>query len=142
MRRAVTAVLTAAAISIPYTGLAAAATKPKPKVKTVKTVTTKTYAGPAYDADRWGTVQVTVKITTTTLTTGTKKKVTKRLSDVISTYEVHTGRSQFIMEQALPMLKTEALQAQSARVQMIGNATYTSEAFAQSLQAALAQAGM
>jgi uncharacterized protein with FMN-binding domain len=135
VRRAVTAVLSAAVIALPA-GQAVAAAKPK----TVKKVTTKSYTGAAYDADRWGTVQVTVVLQTTTLTTGTKKKVTRKISDVKSTYVVHTSRSQYIMEQALPMLKQEALTAQSAKVQMIGNATYTSEAFAQSLQAALSHA--
>lgn len=38
---------------------------------------------------------------------------------------------------AMPYLKTEAIQAQSARVNIISGATLTSEAFAQSLQSAL-----
>ena len=132
MRRALTVLVSAAVLALPA-GQAAATTKPK----TVKKVVTKSYTGPAAQADRWGTVQVTVVVRTTTVTTGTKKKVTRKLTDVKSTYSVHTDRSQYIMEQALPYLKQEALTAQSANVQMISNATYTSEAFAQSLQAAL-----
>jgi uncharacterized protein with FMN-binding domain len=138
VRRALTAVVSAAVLALPYAAVADAATKPRPKVRTVRTVTSKTYVGPAYDADRWGTVTVTAIVRRTTVKTGTKKQVTRRLVDVRGAYEVHTDRSQYIMEQAIPMLKQEVLTAQSVNVNMIGNATYTSEAFLQSLQAALA----
>ncbi|TMK53912.1 MAG: FMN-binding protein, partial [Actinobacteria bacterium] len=37
---------------------------------------------------------------------------------------------------------SEALAAQSAQIDTVSGATYTSDAYAQSLQAALAQAGM
>jgi uncharacterized protein with FMN-binding domain len=39
-----------------------------------------------------------------------------------------------------PMLRSEALAAQSAQIDLISGATYTSDAYAQSLQAALDQA--
>ena len=39
------------------------------------------------------------------------------------------------------MLRTEALQAQSAEINVVSGATYTSEGFASSLQAAIRQAG-
>ncbi len=45
-----------------------------------------------------------------------------------------------INQQAMPYLKQEAIQAQSAQVQIVSGATFTSEAFQQSLAAALAQA--
>ncbi|HVO43459.1 MAG TPA: FMN-binding protein [Aggregatilineales bacterium] len=48
--------------------------------------------------------------------------------------------SQFINSQAMPYLKSEAIQAQNAQVDIISGATLTSEAFAQSLQTALDQA--
>jgi len=51
------------------------------------------------------------------------------------------GRSVQISNQADPMLRSEVLQAQSANVSMIGGATYTSEGYLMSLQAALDQAG-
>ncbi|WP_250545349.1 FMN-binding protein [Paenarthrobacter sp. DKR-5] len=47
------------------------------------------------------------------------------------------GRSQMISSQAAPMLRSEVLQAQSANVQSIGGATYTSEGYLTSLQSAL-----
>ena len=56
------------------------------------------------------------------------------------TYPDHTGRSLYINQTALPYLDREALEAQSANVQMISGVTYSSEAFASSLQGALAQA--
>ena len=49
-------------------------------------------------------------------------------------------RSQFISEQAAPILRQEVLDAQSASIDTLSGATYTSEAYAQSLQAALDQA--
>ncbi len=49
--------------------------------------------------------------------------------------------SQEISEHVAPMLRTEALQSQSAEINVISGATYTSESFASSLQAALRQAG-
>jgi uncharacterized protein with FMN-binding domain len=51
------------------------------------------------------------------------------------------ARSQEISEQVAPMLRTEALQAQSAEINVVSGATYTSESFASSLQAALRQVG-
>lgn len=49
--------------------------------------------------------------------------------------------SREISEQVAPMLRTEILQAQSAEINVISGATYTSESFASSLQAALRQVG-
>jgi uncharacterized protein with FMN-binding domain len=46
-------------------------------------------------------------------------------------------RSQYIDQQAIPILEQEALQAQSASIQGVSGASYTSAGFQQSLQAAL-----
>ena len=46
-------------------------------------------------------------------------------------------RSQLIDEQAIPILEQEALRAQSAHIQGVSGASYTSEGFVQSLQSAL-----
>lgn len=48
--------------------------------------------------------------------------------------------SVIINQQAMPYLKQEAIQSQNANVQIISGATFTSQAFQQSLQAALSQA--
>ena len=49
-------------------------------------------------------------------------------------------RSQSIDSQAVPMMKTEVLSANSASVSTIGGATYTTTAYITSLQSALAKA--
>ncbi|HUC23779.1 MAG TPA: FMN-binding protein [Streptosporangiaceae bacterium] len=46
-------------------------------------------------------------------------------------------RSQMIDEQAIPVLEQQALQAQSANIQGVSGASFTSEGFEQSLQSAL-----
>ena len=50
----------------------------------------------------------------------------------------HTGQ---VSAYAGPQLRSEALQAQSAQIDTISGATYTSEGYIQSLQSALNQAG-
>lgn len=94
------------------------------------------FAGPAVPANQWGTVTVNV----TMQTTGTGAKATKRFTDLGGGYTYHTSRSQFIMSQALPILRQEFLTAQSARIQHVSGASYTSQAFIRSLQAALLKA--
>ena len=55
-------------------------------------------------------------------------------------YPTDRRTSQWINSQATPWLRTEALQAQSSRVNIISGATLTSEGFIMSLQSALSQA--
>ncbi|HJZ00178.1 MAG TPA: FMN-binding protein, partial [Streptosporangiaceae bacterium] len=50
-------------------------------------------------------------------------------------------RSQLIDQQAIPLLEQEAMQAQSANIQGVSGASYTSTGFQQSLQAALQTLG-
>ncbi|KQO93789.1 FMN-binding protein [Leifsonia sp. Leaf264] len=52
------------------------------------------------------------------------------------------GRSVQISNSAAPVLREEVLSAQSASVQMVSGATYTSEAYLTSLQSAIDQAGL
>lgn len=54
----------------------------------------------------------------------------------------HEGRSVQISNYAAPILRSEALQAQSADVQTVGGATVTSDAYLISLQAALDAANL
>jgi uncharacterized protein with FMN-binding domain len=51
------------------------------------------------------------------------------------------ARSQLISQEAAPILRTEVLDAQSANIDTLSGATYTSEGYAASLQHALDQAG-
>ena len=61
-----------------------------------------------------------------------------RITDVsVPTLQVAEFTSQQICEQAIPLLRSEVLTAQSTRINAVSGATYTSEAYAASLQAAL-----
>jgi uncharacterized protein with FMN-binding domain len=51
-------------------------------------------------------------------------------------------RSQSIDQQSIPLLEQQALQAQSANIQGVSGASYTSAGFEQSLQAALGKLGV
>jgi hypothetical protein len=51
-------------------------------------------------------------------------------------------RSQEISQQAEPILRREALQAQTAQIDLLSGATFTSESYAESLQSALDRAGI
>jgi uncharacterized protein with FMN-binding domain len=51
-------------------------------------------------------------------------------------------RSQFIDQQSIPVLEQEALRAQSANIQGVSGASYTSAGFTQSLQSALHSVGL
>ena len=61
--------------------------------------------------------------------------------DVVE-YPNSNGRDQEINAQALPILVKETLSAQSAKIDMVSGATYTSEGYLTSLQSALDQAGL
>lgn len=80
---------------------------------------------------RWGPVQVKV-----TVSGG-------RVTDVAAVeYPTENPRDQQINSYALPQLRTEALAAQSADIDTVSGATYTSEGYKQSLQSALDSAGL
>ena len=133
MRRIARIVPLVAALALPLANVAAAATA------TVKKSVWKRVSGPQEQADRWGFVQVSVVVKKTTVGSKTTRKIT---GISVPVYPDHTGRSQFISENALPILISEGLKAQMhpANIQMLSGATYTSEAFEQSLQAAVLKA--
>jgi uncharacterized protein with FMN-binding domain len=87
-----------------------------------------TYTGSVV-TNRYGPVQVRITAAGT------------RLTDVTA-LELPSDRahSQRLSARAGPILRTEALRAQSARVDVVSGATFTSESYAQSLQSALDQA--
>src|SRR5919204_205100 len=136
MRRTITTLFTAAALSLPIVDATAAV-----ESTTKKTVVTKTFAGPTVSVDRWGDLQVTITVRKTTTVNGTKKKVARKIVGVsVPTYPSHTDRSQVINERAIPILRSETLQAQSANVDLVSGASGTSESYVQSLQAAIVKA--
>lgn len=63
------------------------------------------------------------------------------LSNVSTQVQSADPRSQQIDDRALPILRSEALSAQSANIQGVSGATYTAEAFISSLQNALSSLG-
>jgi len=131
MHRTLKPLLIAALATIPA-GQALAAThkatptpKPTPKAKTA--VKSKKVTGPLVDM-RWGPVQATITVKG------------KKLTGVAIATQPENFRSQFIDEQSVPLLKQETLQAQNANIDLISGATMTSEAYVESLTAALQKA--
>ena len=109
MRKSIIVLLTVAALALPIVD-ATAATR-----ATARKIVVKRFTGSIASVDRWGSLQVAIVVRKTTTITGTKKKVTRRITAVsVPTYPDHTDRSVFINQNALPVLKAEALRAQSA----------------------------
>jgi uncharacterized protein with FMN-binding domain len=120
----------AAAVAVPTSSAFAAAQ--------TKVVVTRKVTGLSYSAAEWGYVQVTLTVRKTTTTVGTKRTITRRIIKVgVPVYPNHTDRSVYINQTALPYLIQETLRAQSANIQMISGASDSSQAYIQSLQAAL-----
>lgn len=86
-----------------------------------------TYRGPVLDK-----VRVVVQVSIVVLN--------NRMIEIRPTVFVRTARSQVINAQVVPLLTQEALQAQSARIQVVSGATITSLAYMTSLQAAIRRA--
>ena len=136
MRKFITISLTVLVLALPVANAWATT-----KVATKKKVVTQKFKGSVMSVDRWGTLQVTIVVRKTTITTGTRKKVTRRITSIsVPVYPDHTDRSVFINQNALPTLRAEALRAQSANIDLVSGATDTSDAFVQSLQAAILKA--
>jgi uncharacterized protein with FMN-binding domain len=129
--RLIPAVLATAMAAFPFGSAwtsAHAATAARP-TSTLSAAQVKKFKGPAVTM-RWGPVQVTIGVSG------------KKIVSVWATAPMDRPRSAFINRQALPLLKQELLQAQSAGVAAISGATMTSDAYARSLQAALHKAGI
>jgi uncharacterized protein with FMN-binding domain len=89
-----------------------------------------TVTGAAADT-RWGPVQVQITVADGSIT------------DVsVVQYPTSNGKDQEINARALPILIQETLKAQSASIDMVSGATYTSDGYVSSLQSALDQAGL
>jgi uncharacterized protein with FMN-binding domain len=88
-------------------------------------VPTRTINGTAFDT-RYGPVQVQITIRSGRVVTATA-----------ITYPRGSGRDREINSYAIPVLERETVQAQSARIDTVSGATYTSDGYVRSLQAAL-----
>ncbi len=137
MRKSIIVLITVAALALPVVDATAATLTTTSK----KIVVSKRFTGSVASVDRWGSLQVTIVVRKTTTITGTKKKVTRKITAVsVPVYPNHTDRSIYINQTALPILKAETLRAQSANINMVSGATDSSDAFAQSLQSAILKA--
>jgi uncharacterized protein with FMN-binding domain len=92
---------------------------------------TRTAVGPQVNYS-WGVLSVSVTVSGT--------KITK--VGIASLDDSGNPRSQFIDQQSIPILEQQALQAQSANIQGVSGASYTSSGFQQSLQGALQRLGV
>lgn len=91
---------------------------------------TKTVTGTATQT-RYGPVEVKVTVTNRRITA----------VDAVA-YPTESSRDRQINARAIPQLDHEVLAAQSARIDTVSGATYTSTGFVTSLQSALNQAGL
>ena len=76
---------------------------------------------------RWGTVRVTITVNGS------------RITRVSASYPTERPRSTRINEHAIPILRSEALSAQSSNIRSVSGATMTSSAYKSSLRSALAR---
>ncbi|HZP52409.1 FMN-binding protein [Actinocrinis sp.] len=106
-----------------------AAPKSAPSTPSTSNTGTKVVTGAAADT-RYGPVQLQV--------TFSGKKITN--INVLQ-YPTESFRDQQINSYALPILNQEAMSAQSANIDVVSGATYTSDGYAQSLQSAIDKAG-
>jgi uncharacterized protein with FMN-binding domain len=108
------------------TTVVSTATAPAPSPTAGSGAATRTVNG-AVVGTRFGDIEVAVTLS--------KGRITDVQPVVLPT---DRPRSAEISRQAAPLLRQESLQAQSGRIDILSGATYTSEAWAQSLSAALA----
>jgi uncharacterized protein with FMN-binding domain len=101
---------------------------PSPSPSPSPTALSGTFTG-ADVPNRFGDVQVRVVISNGHITD-------------VQAVQLPTDRAEsaYISQQVGPWLRTEALKAQSANIDIISGATYTSQSYAQSLESALQQA--
>ena len=92
--------------------------------------TPRTTTGPAVNY-YYGVLSVSVTVT--------GSKITK--VRIASLSDGGQARSMFIDQQSIPILEQEVMQAQSANIQGVSGASYTSAGFEQSLQSALHRLG-
>ena len=95
---------------------------------TVHAAAAKTFKGSVQQMQQWGPIQVSIVVT--------NKKITK----VTVSATAHTGRSVEIQSNAIPILKSETLKAQSAKIDTVSGATDMSTAYITSLTSAITSA--
>ena len=140
MRRTVTGVVCALALTVPA-GNVWAATHAKAAARKRTVTVTKSVMSPLIDVSRWGQLQLAITVRLTTTTTGGKKSTSWKITKVsFPVYPSHTQRSSYISSQALPILRQEILTLKGNTLQLVSGATDTSYAFVQAIRSALAKA--
>jgi uncharacterized protein with FMN-binding domain len=84
-------------------------------------------------AEQFGYGTISVRVTV---------KGTRIVAVSVANLQTAESYSQSVADQAVPILTSEALSVQSANIQSVSGASYTSAGFAQSLQGALTQLGV
>jgi uncharacterized protein with FMN-binding domain len=79
---------------------------------------------------KWGTVTVRIRLDSSG----------RRIADVGAVLPTERSRSAQINNRAAPILKSEVLKAQSARIRLVSGATMTSDAYVLSLRSAIGKA--
>jgi uncharacterized protein with FMN-binding domain len=108
-----------------------AGASPKPTASSQPTGGTRTAVGPSVNYN-YGVLSVRVTVS--------GKKIAK--VGIASLNDGGDPRSQMIDQQSIPILEQETMQAQSASIQGVSGASYTSAGFVQSLQSALHSLGL
>ena len=109
-------------------GAGSTSTSLMPTTSTSSSSTTRTASGAQVNYN-YGILSVSVTVSS--------KRITK--VGIASLNDGGNFRSQSIDQQSIPILEQQALQAQSANIQGVSGASYTSAGFAQSLQSALSK---
>ncbi|HEY4462587.1 MAG TPA: FMN-binding protein [Streptosporangiaceae bacterium] len=108
-----------------------AGASPKPTAASQPAAASRTTAGPSVNYN-YGVLSVRVTVA--------GKKIVK--VGIASLDDGGDPRSQSIDQQSIPILEQEVMQAQSANIQGVSGASYTSAGFVQSLQSALHSLGV
>lgn len=111
-------------------GAASSSAAPSAAPSSSAAATSADYTGQAVET-RYGTVQVKVSVRS--------RKITDVSFVQLTSFD---GRSEQINAEAGPILLQQTLSAQSAQIDGVSGATYTSQGYEESLQSALDQAGL
>jgi uncharacterized protein with FMN-binding domain len=140
MRKSLTALACAAALTAPA-GNAWAATDARAAQKKKVVTVAKSVMSPVVDVSRWGQLEVQVKLMLTTTTVGAKATKSFKITELsFPIYPQHTDRSAYISSKALPLLRQEILQIKGSSIQLVSGATDTSYGFVEALRGAIAKA--
>jgi uncharacterized protein with FMN-binding domain len=140
LRKIATTLAIAVVLAVPQASAWAALAKSAAKSK----VTVAWYTGPSVPcgpSNKWGDLQIKIKVQRTVTTVGGKQKVKIKVLQVqYPKISHHTFKTKYINEQALPILTEELLDVQSENVESISGATDTWVSWKNTLKPALVRA--